>query len=107
MTTPVVSSTVIPFTAISDESKAPVGRAYRTRTSFVAVCFPEPGKGKIVFLPSGAMLHVLRQSSCLLEGFEVLFENQVYNVFEIDLIARSTVVSEPIRAKGHAVAACA
>jgi hypothetical protein len=107
MTTPVVSSTAIPFSATSDESKAPATRAYRTNTSFVAVYFPQPGRGQIVFLPEGAMLLVIGPSSCLPEGFEVMFENQIYNVFEIDLLSRSSVISEPIRAKCRTMAACA
>jgi hypothetical protein len=107
MTTPVVSSTAMLFSATSDESKAPVTRAYRTKTSFVAVYFPQPGKGRIVFLPEGATLRVLSPSSCLLEGFEVMFENQIYNVFGVDLTVRSKLIHKPIRTRGHAVAACA
>jgi hypothetical protein len=105
MTTPVVSSTTMLLSPISDESQAPVTRAYRTKTSFVAVYFPQPGRGQVVFLPEGAMLRVLRPSSCLPEGFEVLFEKQTYNVFEIDLLARSNLIHDPIEAEGRAVAA--
>jgi hypothetical protein len=107
MTTPVVSSTAIAFSATSEESKAPATRAYRTKTSFVAVYFPNPGKGQIVFLPGGAMLRVLRPSSCLPEGFEVRVENQIYNVFEVDLTARSRLIHEPIRPRSRIIAACA
>jgi hypothetical protein len=107
MTTPVVSSTATPFNATIDESQALVTRAYRTKTSFVAVYFPENGKGQIVFLPKEATLRVLRPSSCLPEGFEVLCENQIYNVFEIDLLARSSLFHEPVEEKCHAVAVCA
>ena len=107
MTTPVVSSTATLFSATSDESIAPGTRAYCTKTSFVAVYFPQAGKGQIVFLPEGAMLRVLRQSSRLPEGFEVMFEDQIYNVFEVDLVARSKFVHDPIRTSGRAVAACA
>jgi hypothetical protein len=107
MTTLVVSSTAIPFSATSEESQAPATRACRTKTSFVAVYFPQPGRGQIGFLPEGAVLRVLRPSSCLPEGFEVLFENQKYNVFGIDLLARSTLIHDPIEAKGRAVGACA
>jgi hypothetical protein len=107
MTTSVVSSTAIPFSETSDESKAPAARAYRTRTSFVAVHFNQEGKGRIVFLPDGAMLRVIGLSSCLPEGFEVVFENQRYNVFGIDLFARSSLIREPIQAKDNAIAACA
>jgi len=107
MMAPFASSTAALSTATSDESKAPATRAYRTRSSFVAVYFPESGKGQIVFLPKGAMLRVLKPSSCLPEAFEVWFENQIYNVFEIDLLARSSVIPDPMRAKGRAMAACA
>jgi|ERR1700685_2502813 hypothetical protein len=107
MTTLVVSSTAIPFSATSDESKARATRAYCTKTSFVAVHFDEVGKGRIVFLPDGAMLRVIGPSSCLPEGFEVMFENQRYNVFGIDLFARSSLIREPIQPKAHAMAACA
>ena len=41
------------------------------------------------------------------EGFRVTFEDEVYNVFGIDLFARSRLIYAPIRAKGSAVAACA
>jgi len=107
MTTPVVSSTATPFNATIDESQAPVTRAYRTKTSLVAVYFPEPGKGQIVFLPKEATLRVLSPSSCLPEGFEVLCENQIYNVFEIDLLARSSLFHESVEAACHGVAVCA
>ena len=75
--------------------------------SFVAVYFPEPGKGQIVFLPKEATLRVLRPSSCLPKGFEVLSENQIYNVFAIDLLARSSLLHKPVENRCHAVAACA
>jgi hypothetical protein len=107
MTTPVVSSTATPFNATIDESQALVTRAYRTKTSFVAVYFPENGKGQIVFLPEEATLRVLRPSSCLPEGFEVLFENHIYNVFAIDLLARSSLLHEPVEKRCRAVAVCA
>ncbi len=51
------------------------------------------------------MLHVIGQSSCLPQGFEVVFEQLHYNVFEIDLLVRSTLICEPIQAKYSAVAA--
>ena len=107
MTTLVVSSTAIPFSATSDESKARATRAYCTKTSFVAVHFDEVGKGRIVFLPDGAMLRVIGPSSCLPEGIEVMFEQQFYNVFDVDVSARSTEIIESLRAKGRAAEACA
>jgi hypothetical protein len=107
MTTPVVSSTPMLFSATCDESLALAIRAYRTKTSLVAVCFPQPGKGQIVFLPEGAMLRVIGRSPCLPEGFEIMFESQVYNVFGVDLVARSRLIHEQIRTRGSAAAACA
>ncbi len=107
MTSPVASSTAIPLGATSDEGKTAARQAYRTNASFVAVHFDQAGKGRIVFLPKDAMLSVIGPSSCLPEGFEVLFEEQIYNVFGIDLSSRSTQIIEPIRAKGRAASACA
>ncbi len=91
----------------SDESTPSVTRTYRTKTSFVAVHFDRAKKGRIVFLPDGAMLRVIGLSSYLPEGFEVMFESQRYSVFGIDLYARSSLIREPIQANGHATAACA
>jgi hypothetical protein len=86
---------------------SPDAPAYRTKTSFVAVHFDECGKGRIVFLPKGATLQVIGRSSCLPTGFEVVFEKCSYNVFEIDLTARSMLICESRRAKRRPMAACA
>jgi len=80
--------------------------AYRTKKSFAAVYFDKAGKGRIVFLPGGSMLRVIGPSSCLLEGFEVVFENRLYNIFKIDLLAHSTIICQPIRVSGRSVTAC-
>jgi hypothetical protein len=107
MTSALVSlKTVLPC-VYSDENNAPVERAYRTKTSFVAVHFDEAGRGRIVFLPAGATLRVIGPSSCLREALEVMFEARTYNVFEIDLTARSTLICTPVRATRRAMAACA
>jgi hypothetical protein len=90
MTTPVMS---------------PTRRTYRTTTSFVAVHFDQTGKGRIIFLPFGAMLHVIGPSSCLPEGFEVVFKHRHSNVFAIDVLLRSIPICEPIQARHKAVAA--
>jgi hypothetical protein len=105
MTTPVVSSMAFVPAANSNENNAAATRAYRTKTSFVAVHFDEPGKGRIVFLPKGAKLHVVGRSSCLPTGFEVVFRRRYYNVFEIDILVRSTPICEAIPAKRRTVAA--
>jgi hypothetical protein len=107
MTSALVSlKTVLPCVH-SDVNNAPAKRAYRTKTSFVAVHFDETGKGRILFLPAGATLRVIGPSSCLREALEVMFESRIYNVFEIDLVARSIMISEPTRSKRRALAACA
>jgi hypothetical protein len=105
MTTPAVSSTAFLPGVTSHESDAPAERRCRTTASVVAVHFDEAGKGRIVFLPFGAVLHIMGRSSCLPEGFEVVFEHRRYNVFEIDALVRSTPIREPIRTKCCAAAA--
>jgi|ERR1700733_8823053 hypothetical protein len=105
MTTPAVSSTAVLLGMTSMESAAPVTRAYLTKTSFVAVHFDEAGKGRIVFLPEGVMLCVVGPSPFLPEGFEVKAGRRIYHVFEMDLMARSSLIFEPIRAKRRAMVA--
>jgi len=105
MTTPAASSMAFLPALTSHESDASGERTYRTTASVVAVHFDGEGKGRIVFLPFGAVLHIMGRSSCLPEGFEVVFEHRRYNVFEIDVLARSTPIHEPIRSKCRFVAA--
>jgi hypothetical protein len=100
MTTPIGYSVAIPR---HTESNASIGQAYRTKKSFVAVHFDSAGKGGIVFLPERVILRVIRTSSCLREGFEVVFGKHFYNVFEVDLLARCSQILEP--AKSLAAAA--
>jgi len=107
MTTAVVSTATRITGAPTEKSDAPAPLRYCTQTSFVAVHFDEAGQGRIVFLPSGATLRVIGPSSCLSGGFEVMFENRRYNIFEVDLLARSIPICEPTRANGRAVGACA
>jgi hypothetical protein len=107
MTTAVASSTKRIIGAYTEKSEAQLAPRYCTKTSFVAVHFDEAGKGRIVFLPNGATLRVTGPSSCLTGGFEVMFENRRYNIFEADLLARSIPICEPTRANGRAVGACA
>jgi hypothetical protein len=106
MTTAVALSTII-IGASTEKSGAGANRAYRTKTSFVAVHFDEAGKGRIVFLPYGATLRVIGPSSCLPESLEVMFDNRVYNVFKVDFLGRCTPICEPIRAKRRTIGACA
>jgi hypothetical protein len=60
-------------------------RVYRLRKSFAVVHFEPAGKGRIVFLPEGAELTVVGASR-LRECREVRCENQLYNIFEADLL---------------------
>src|ERR1700693_13995 len=104
MTTPSAYSVAIPR---DGESSACSRKSYRTMRSFVAVHFDLAGKGEIVFLPEGAILRIVGPSSCLREGFEVMFEERVYNIFKIDLLARCRQMIEPTRTEDRAVVACA
>jgi hypothetical protein len=90
---------------IASESDAPARRKYRITVSFAAVHFGQTKKGAIVFLPQGAAIRVIGRSFCLPAGFEVVFEHQHYNVFEIDVFARSTPICEPVKTKRRAGAA--
>ena len=87
MTTASSCSFAIPIRAVSNPS---IGQAYRTKESFLAVQLHPAGKGEIVSLPRGAMLRIIGLSSCLPEGIEVALGDQVYNIFIVDLLARST-----------------
>lgn len=48
------------------------------------------------------MIRVIGPSFCLREGFEVVFGKQVYNVFEVDLVARCSQSFEPARSRAVA-----
>jgi hypothetical protein len=78
MTTPTGYSAATPRHA---EINASAGQAYRTKKSFVAVHFDPGGKGEIVFLPEGVMLRITGPSSCLGDGFEVMFGKQFLQRF--------------------------
>jgi hypothetical protein len=88
MTTPLAYT--VPIHRDQKENDS-VRQVHRTKTSFGAVPFDPDGKGEIGFLPEGAMLRVLGPSSGLREGFEVEFEEQVYNIFKADLFGRCVV----------------
>src|SRR5579872_6511435 len=103
MTTPSSYSFAIPTRAVHTPS---VGHAYRTKESFLAVRLHPAGKGEIVSMPRGAMLRIIGLSSCLPEGIEVALGDKVYNIFIVDLLARSTrfltsaACWEPARRRG-------
>ena len=69
-------------------------RMYRLGKPFAAVHFEPAGKGRIVFLPEGAEVHVIGPS-CLCECFEVMFETQLYNIFKVDLLGPWSTLIKP------------
>jgi hypothetical protein len=77
-------TTIIPGEPI-EKSEAPVTRTYRLRKSFAAVHFEPAGKGRIVFLPEGADVHLVGPSR-MAECCEVMLENQLFNIFRVDLL---------------------
>jgi hypothetical protein len=98
MTSTVASSTMrIPGEPI-ETSEARVTPLYRTRKSFAVVHFEEAGKGRIVFLPEGAEIRVVGPSS-LGKCYEVMFENQLYNIFKVDLLGPWSTPIEPAPVK--------
>jgi hypothetical protein len=72
--------------ALAEDSEVPATTVYLIRKSFPAVHFEKNGKGRIVFLPEGAVLRVIGLAPRLREGFEVIYERQLYNVFKADLL---------------------
>jgi hypothetical protein len=68
------------------EISVSIGQAYRTKKPCVALRFNPAGKPEIVFLPQGAILRVIQPSYCVREGVEVVFGEQVYEVFKVDLL---------------------
>jgi hypothetical protein len=77
-----------------EKSEAPVTPAYRLRKSFAAVHFEPAGKGQIVFLPEGAVVRVVGPSR-LGEFCEVRLENQLYNIFRVDLLGPWSTLIKP------------
>ena len=98
MTSTVSSSTMrIPGEPI-EMSAAPVTPLYRTGKSFAVVHYEEAGKGRIVFLPEGAEVRVVGPSR-LGKCYEVMFENQLYNIFKVDLLGPWSMPIEPAPVK--------
>jgi hypothetical protein len=101
MTTPASYSKTPPGMIRSDGL---ANRTYLTTTSFAAIQFNKRGKGRFVYLPEGVMLRVgapSRLSGCV----EIRFDKQLYHVFRVDLLYRSSLVYAPIKAKPSVMAA--
>jgi hypothetical protein len=109
MTETDLSSTAVIFGGPAAESQAPSTPAYRTRKSFAVVHFEPAGSGRIVFLPEGAEVRVVGPSR-VCECFEVTFQNQLYNIFKVDLMGPWATPIKPSRSKPIrtlAIGACA
>lgn len=98
MTKTYASSITIFRNARAEKRDVPASQVYRINKSFAAVHFEQTGKGRIVFLPRGAKLSVVGASSCLCEGFEVMYERQLFSIFKADLLGpwSNPIESNPI-----------
>ena len=94
MTRTDASSTMIILGEPIEKSGAPATRMYRLGKSLAAVHFESAGKGRIVFLPEGAEVHVMGRS-CLCKCYEVMFETQLYNIFKVDLLGPWSTLIKP------------
>jgi hypothetical protein len=85
MTSTLASLTTATCGLVSESSEAVSTRLYRLRKAFAAVQFDPAGRGRIVFLPEGAEL-CITGGSCVSECLEVMHEDQLYNIFKVDLL---------------------
>ncbi len=83
----------------------PENRVYRLKKEFMAIHFERGGQGQIILLPKGAELEVIG-FSCLCDCFEVLWEDQPYSLFKVDLLGSWTSPIAAIR-QPAAQGACA
>jgi hypothetical protein len=110
MTNTAAPLTTLPLAALTEKEAAPAQRVYRLRKRFAVVQFDLQAKGRIVFLPEGAELRLIGGSSRLCKGFEVVCKNEIYNIFQADLLGPwSMPLKNSRRAVPHAKAmgACA
>jgi hypothetical protein len=85
MTSAVTSLATMPPSPQAEQGEAQGSQVYRIGKAFAAVQFDLEAKGRIVFLPEGAELHLVG-TSCLRKCFEVTHKNRLYNIFEADLL---------------------
>jgi hypothetical protein len=105
MTSTVAPSTTRIFDGLTEKSKTRVTQVYRTKKSFAVVRFEPTGKGRIVVLPEGAEVRIVGPSQ-IGKCFEVMFDDQLYNMFRVDLLGPWATQIKPIPGL-RAVAACA
>jgi hypothetical protein len=109
MTNPVASLATIPLAALTENGDAQAPRVYRLMKPFAAVKFEAEEKGRIVFLPEGAEVRIVGPSA-VCKCVEVVYDRQIYNIFQVDLLGPwSTPVRDSrrgmVRVKG--IGACA
>jgi hypothetical protein len=80
-----VRMTAMALTAQIDKGDIPAPQLYRIRKCFAVVQFDQEAKGRIVFLPQGAVIRIVG-SSRLPRCFEVAHENRLYSIFRVDLL---------------------
>jgi hypothetical protein len=101
MTNAVVSLTTPALAAQFEDRQAPASQVYRMRDvyrirkGFAVVQFNSEAKGRIVFLPEGTELHLVGPS-LLCKCFEVACKDQLYNIFQEDLLGPW---STPVRSR--------
>jgi hypothetical protein len=85
-----MTSAAAPLTTIilappNENFDSEAARVYRLRKRFAVVHFDPEAKGRIVFLPEGAEIRVAGPSA-LSKCVEVRCGNQLYNIFQEDLL---------------------
>jgi hypothetical protein len=99
-----ISTTRIFIAPVKKGRALPANRVYRLKKEFMAICFETDGKGRIVPLPTGAVVEIVG-FSCLSACFEVVWKGRRCSVFEVDLLGPW---SSPTAASGRAAeGACA
>ena len=105
MTNAIALNTFLP----AENCGAEAPPVYRLAKSFAVVRFDSAGKGRIAFLPEGADVRLVGPSP-LRQCLEVLWGDQICNIFQVDLLGPwSTPVRNNRRgaARVKATAACA
>ncbi len=109
MTNTVAPLTTIPLAVPAENCTAEAPPIYRLRKPCAVVHFEKAGKGRIVFLPEGADLRLVGPSP-LCKCLEVACDNQIYNIFQVDLLGPWSI---PVRnsrrgmVRVKSIAACA
>ena len=106
-------TTASPATGIhalsTERIEASAARAYRIGKSFGVVLFDESGHPSFDILPEGTEVRLIGASR-LSECLEVMYGNQLYNIFKVDLLGPWSSPILPIRSgqanEGSGLATC-